>query len=191
MKELKKYKICPRCEFQIPRGSTKCPKCGADLRSWMSKNKTSVFILIFIIIFGAVMINKYNLIEKKSAVGKVVSKKEKKLSNVDPRYRPFKPLPSKLAPSETITLNKFTLAQPGEKWLIQEDNISVMKIPEALTDKNMYINNLSTIIGIGDVVEITATKGLYWKRVNLYNNGQLYASGWILSDTVKKVKKFE
>jgi hypothetical protein len=83
----------------------------------------------------------------------------------------------------------FTHAHPGEKWVIYDANVSVMKMPEAPTNKGAYLNNLSTIIGNGDVVRVISTKRLYWKKVNLYNNGRVYASGWILSDTVKKAKK--
>lgn len=162
MEEINKYKLCSKCGFEIPRNSIKCPKCGYDNTNWITKNKNLLFGILMIVIVAALLINNYE----------------------------NKP-PNSGYSSSTSTGTSFTHAHPGEKWLIQDSNISVMKTPEAPTDKNAYLNNLTTVIGYGDVVEVISTKGLYWKRVNVLNNSRVYAVGWILSDTVKKSKKIE
>ena len=84
--------------------------------------------------------------------------------------------------------SSFSNAQTGQTWIIQDDNVSVMKSPSAPSNKSEYMNNLNTVIGYGEIVKVIGTSGLYWKKVQLYNKGVPYASGWILSDTVEKAQ---
>jgi len=86
----------------------------------------------------------------------------------------------------------FVYAMPGEHWVIEDDDISVLKKPEATQDRAQFIRNLVTVIGQGTVVEILETEGMFSpsKRVHVYKYGnEIYATGWILAETVKGARK--
>ena len=86
----------------------------------------------------------------------------------------------------------FKYAMPGEYWVIEDDDIAVLREPKESQNKAQFVRNVVTIIGTGTVVEILETEGMFSpaKRVYVYRHGnEVYAKGWILAETVKGAKK--
>ena len=87
--------------------------------------------------------------------------------------------------------DKFALAMPKQIWEILDDNIPVMDKPETYSDKTEFLLHVVTILGKGIKVGILESKGWLspWKKVVVYNDeGNAYAIGWILAETVKDAR---
>jgi len=86
-------------------------------------------------------------------------------------------------------------ALKGEFWLIKDDNIPVMKIPEIPETEEHLLMIGATIITTNTKVQIIdrKTKGFSkWYKVNVYDEeNEVYANGWILCETVKNAGKIE
>jgi len=91
--------------------------------------------------------------------------------------------------------DNFNNALKGEFWLIKDDNIPVMKIPEIPETKEHLLMIGATIMTSYTKVQIIdrKTKGFSkWYKVNVYNEeNEVYANGWILCETVKNAGKIE
>jgi len=86
----------------------------------------------------------------------------------------------------------FVYAMPGEYWVVEDDDIAVLRKPEATRNRAQFMRNLVTIIGTGTRVEILETEGMFSpaKRVHVYRAGNdIYATGWILAETVNGARK--
>jgi len=81
----------------------------------------------------------------------------------------------------------FMYAVAGETWEILDDDVGVMQKPETTSDRTEFTNNLLTILGKREKVEVIRTKGFasQWKYCKV--KGMYY--GWILAETVKKARK--
>jgi len=78
----------------------------------------------------------------------------------------------------------FKDAEPGQTWMLMEDDICLMSKPEIYFDENEFSKNCIIILNNGDIIYVIKKKSIYWKYCKV---GNLY--GWILGDTVKKAKK--
>ncbi len=87
--------------------------------------------------------------------------------------------------------NDFRYAQPDEYWIILDDNIAVMRTPEAQTDRTAFNRNLVTVIGKDTKVKVLESKGRLsvWHKVNVLSDDGVLATGWILTEVVKSAKK--
>lgn len=87
--------------------------------------------------------------------------------------------------------NNFKYAQPGEYWIILDDNVAVMRTPEAATDRTAFNHNLVIVIGKNTKVKILDSKGWLsvWHKVNVLSDDGVLATGWILTEVVKSAKK--
>lgn len=87
--------------------------------------------------------------------------------------------------------NDFRYAQPGEYWIILDDNIAVMRTPKSQTDRTSFNRNLVTVIGKDTKVKVIESKGRLsvWHKVNVLSDDGVLATGWILTEVVKSAKK--
>lgn len=162
--------------------------CGAVMKS---NNSLKVFfaaiiicIFVYLIFLSSTIVgsnSKLNTAHKKS---KYIGMKYRS-SNIKPYYK------IKSSKNYNRKSSSFKNAHSNETWIIHDNNVSVMKLPKASLNNTSYSYNLLTIIGDGDIVRVISTKYAYWKEVDLYNHGQVYARGWILSDIVKKAKRIK
>lgn len=94
-------------------------------------------------------------------------------------------------PERKIASKDFALAMPGETWIINDDNISVLKKPE-IPVKALFLDSLVTVLNAGAKVSILENRGILspFKKIQVIKFGKVYR-GWIESDTVKSCKKIE
>lgn len=87
--------------------------------------------------------------------------------------------------------NDFKYAQPGDYWIILDDNIAVMRTPEAQTDRASINRMLVTVIGRNTKVQVLESKGWLsvWHKVNVLSDDGIMATGWILTEVVKSARK--
>lgn len=88
--------------------------------------------------------------------------------------------------------SEFLSAYNGQYWIIEDDNVSIVKNPKTSNNKAQFMRNLVTVAGINTKIEILESKGVLspWKLVNVYNDqGKVYAKGWVLAETIKKATR--
>ncbi len=84
--------------------------------------------------------------------------------------------------------SNFMVSGVGETWIINEENIAVMKYPIVSQTTEGFTMNLLAIVKRGDRVTVLKTKGLTWKYVSLFWESETI-TGWILGETVTSAEK--
>lgn len=82
----------------------------------------------------------------------------------------------------------FNYALPGEFWVIECENVALMKNPNIPASNADFAKECVLVIQPGDIVEIISSKGIMerYLRVRLYRNGKFLDGGWILANVPKK-----
>ncbi|NQU68226.1 MAG: hypothetical protein HQ510_09820, partial [Candidatus Marinimicrobia bacterium] len=89
--------------------------------------------------------------------------------------------------------SNFKSAQPGEYWVILDDNIAVMKTPKTQSERTAFNQHLVTIIGKNTKVNVleSTREGWFsvWHKVNVISDDGVLATGWVLAEIVKSAEK--
>lgn len=102
------------------------------------------------------------------------------------------PHAEKTQKAEKVETN-FRLAFSGDYWVINDEHIVILKRPESPANQAQLMRNLSAVNIPGSRLEIIDRSGLFfeiWTKVFAYlDDGQVYAQGWILADSVKNASR--
>lgn len=89
--------------------------------------------------------------------------------------------------------DNFSIAKPGEYWIILTDNVAVMRKPKAPTSRAAFDRMFVTGIHSNTKVQILETKGFLsvWQKVNVLSDDGILATGWILAEIVESSRKIK
>jgi len=176
---------CSECENIVSNNSKTCPKCG---HSFPSDPKADAYFgesplpkaqsgyRSLICFFGSLVVLFILLL----ATGI--------FSSTD------SPQVEKTEKAEKVETN-FSLAFSGDYWVINDEHIVILKRPESPANQAQLMRNLSAVNIPGSRLEIIDRSGLFfgiWTKVFAYlDDGQIYAEGWILAETVKNAVRTE
>lgn len=108
----------------------------------------------------------------------------------------LEPTPApELTPAPFVNKSDIKKAETGEYWIIESTTI-LLKSPELHGNGSRLLGNLIGGISSGTTVAILETKGSgdvnRWVKVEVYNKkNEIYANGWILTDTVGNARQIE
>lgn len=87
--------------------------------------------------------------------------------------------------------NSFPHAKPGQIWVLDENSISIMTTNKGVESEVDYYTRLVAVINRATRIVILESSGwlIVWKKVTAFNEKEeVIGTGWILVETVKKIK---